>query len=300
MGIPTLHSKILFYSTTLGVSFERTLTLGRQNLYTSTKDIHHYLTKFMNVDLIDEDEFKDNEYSEPLFKNLGASKIDSMDNSSYEGATVLHDLNLPVAEDMKNKYTVIFDGGTLEHIFNFPIAIKNCMQMLRLGGHIISFTPANNQCGHGFYQFSPELFFRIFSPKNGFDPTLIAMHGGDGSQGSADVYLVKDPDDVKNRIEFESSKELSLIVVAKKIKEADLFSEFPQQSDYTSAWSAVENQATVSSPDNVSAFRTLYREKIPLKIRNRIYGLYHKIRYRKSNYRGFAKVHKEFINKLNF
>ena len=98
----------------------------------------------MNVDLIDEDEFKDNEYSEPLFKNLGASKIDSMDNSSYEGATVLHDLNLPVAEDMKNKYTVIFDGGTLEHIFNFPIAIKNCMQMLRLGGHIISFTPANN------------------------------------------------------------------------------------------------------------------------------------------------------------
>ena len=113
MGIPTLHSKILFYSTTLGVSFERTLTLGRQNLYTSTKDIHHYLTKFMNVDLIDEDEFKDNEYSEPLFKNLGASKIDSMDNSSYEGATVLHDLNLPVAE-ANNLADVLKDAKPLD------------------------------------------------------------------------------------------------------------------------------------------------------------------------------------------
>jgi hypothetical protein len=29
-------------------------------------------------------------------------------------------------------------------------------------------TPANNQMGHGFYQFSPELFFRVFSQENGY------------------------------------------------------------------------------------------------------------------------------------
>ena len=125
MGIPTLHAKILFYSTTLGVSFDRTLTLGRQNLYTSKNDIRRYVIRFMNDDLVAGDEFDDNEYSEPLFKNLGANLIDSMDNSTYEGATVLHDLNLPITEDMKNKYSVIVDGGTFEHVFNFPVAVKN-------------------------------------------------------------------------------------------------------------------------------------------------------------------------------
>jgi len=221
-----------------------------------------------------------------------------MDNSTYEGATVLHDLNLPITEDMKNKYSVIVDGGTIEHVFNFPAAVKNCMQMLRVGGHFIGFTPANNLCGHGFYQFSPELFFRIFSFKNGFDVKLMAMHGGDGSKDSTDVYLVKDPDDVKTRIEFKSKKELSLIVIAEKIKDTDLFSEFPQQSDYASVWSDEDAESKMSSAENVSTLRALYREKIPLKIRNVMYGIYHKIQYRKTNYRGFAKVHKKFVDKL--
>ena len=298
MGIPTLHAKILFYSRTLGVSFDRTLTLGRQNLYTSKNDIRRYLTRFMNDDLVAGNEFKDNEYSEPLFKNLGANLIDSMDNSTYEGATVLHDLNQPITEDMKNKYSVIVDGGTLEHVFNFPVAVKNCMQMLRVGGHFIGFTPANNFCGHGFYQFSSELFFRVFSFKNGFEVKLMAMHAGDGTKDSTDIYLVKNPDDVKTRIEFQSKKPLSLVVVAEKIKDTDLFLNHPQQSDYANLWNAKDTESTKSTKDNASTLRTLYREKIPISIRNVIYGIYYKIRYRKTNYRGFAKVHKKFVKKL--
>ena len=231
MGIPTLHAKILFYSTTLGVSFDQTLTLGRQNLYVSKNDVRRYVRRFTNDDFIAEDEFIYNAYSEPLFKNLGANLIDSMDNSTYEGATVVHDLNQPITENMKNQYTAIVDGGTCEHVFNFPAAVKNCMQMLRVGGHFISFTTANNFCGHGFYQFSPELFFRIFSSVNGFDMTLMAIHAGVGTKASTDVYLVKDPDDVKARVEFLSNKELTLVVIAQKIKDTDIFSEFPISSN---------------------------------------------------------------------
>ena len=160
-----------------------------------------------------------------------------MDNSTYQGATVIHDLNKPIGSDMKDKYSAIIDGGLLEHVFNIPVAIKNCMQMLRVGGHFISFTTANNFCGHGFYQFSPELFFRIFSSINGFDMTLMAIHAGVGTKASTDVYLVKDPDDVKTRVEFKSKKGLCLIVVAEKIKDTELFLNHPQQSDYSRVWS---------------------------------------------------------------
>ena len=84
MGIPTLHAKILFYSKTLGVSFDQTLTLGRQVLYVSKSDVRRYVGRFTNDDFIAEDDFIYNGYSEPLFKNLGANLIDSMDNSTYE------------------------------------------------------------------------------------------------------------------------------------------------------------------------------------------------------------------------
>ncbi|SVB93811.1 uncharacterized protein METZ01_LOCUS246665 [marine metagenome] len=301
MGISTLQAKILFYSTTLGVSFDQTLTLGRQNLYTSKNDIRRYVTKFMNDDLVAGDELDDNEYSEPLFKNLRASLIDSMDNSTYQGATVIHDLNKPIGSDMKDKYSAIIDGGLLEHVFNIPVAIKNCMQMLRVGGHFISFTTANNFCGHGFYQFSPELFFRIFSSINGFDMTLMAIHAGVGTKASTDVYLVKDPDDVKARVEFLSNKELTLVVIAQKIKDTDIFSEFPQQSDYARIWSAKDIESKTFSKEKISTLRAFYKKKIPLSIRNVIYRIYYyRIRYRKTNYWGFARVHKAFVDKLDF
>ena len=92
----------------------------------------------------------------------------SIDASAYENATMVHDMNLPVGDELKQKFSVVIDGGTLEHVFNFPTAIRNCMEMLKVGGHFFAHTMANNFMGHGFYQFSPELFYRVFSPENGF------------------------------------------------------------------------------------------------------------------------------------
>ena len=299
MGIPTIHAKILFYSKTLGVSFDNTLMLGRQNLYTSKKDVMAYARKFFDSDLIADKDFEESEYSEPLFKNLGAGLIDSMDNSTYEGATIIHDLNLPVGDQLKDKYNAIVDGGTLEHIFNFPIGVKNCMEMLQVGGHFISFVPANNECGHGFYQFSPELFYRVFCQENGFEVKLMAMHGGDGTSRTTDIFLVKDPDEMNNRVELLSNNPVTIIVVAKKIEESKVFELSPQQSDYSNTWTAHENSLREISDIEVSPLRAFYRKKIPKKIRDFLYHIYdEKIRYKKKNYRGFAKIHKNYVEKL--
>ena len=107
-------------------------------------------------------------YAEEFLKRLGAKETISIDASAYEGASLVHDMNLPIGDDLKRRFSVVIDGGTLEHVFNFPVAIKNCMQMVDVGGHFFVHTMANNFMGHGFYQFSPELFYRVFSPENGF------------------------------------------------------------------------------------------------------------------------------------
>ena len=63
-------------------------------------------------------------------------------------------------------------------IFNFPVAIRNLMRMAKVGGQVFLTTPANNFCGHGFYQFSPELAYRIFALENGFEPASVVFPRG--------------------------------------------------------------------------------------------------------------------------
>lgn len=101
----------------------------------------------------------------------GATEVVSINMSDYQGSSIVHDMNLPLAEkrpDLAEEFDLVIDGGTLEHVFNFPVAVANLMFLVRKGGHVLSANPANNLSGHGFYQFTPELMHRIYSGTNGF------------------------------------------------------------------------------------------------------------------------------------
>jgi hypothetical protein len=68
------------------------------------------------------------DFCEPyLIALLGADEIISIDASGYENATIIHDMNEP-AEDLAEQFDLVIDGGSLEHIFNFPVAILNVMR----------------------------------------------------------------------------------------------------------------------------------------------------------------------------
>jgi hypothetical protein len=59
--------------------------------------------------------------------------------------------------------------AALSNTFSILRAAINVGKLMWLGGHFISVTFANNFLGHGFHQFSPELYFRVFCPANGFE-----------------------------------------------------------------------------------------------------------------------------------
>ena len=145
-------------------------------------------------------------FAEPFLEALGAIEIRSFDSSAYEGATNVHDLNYPIEESFKHRFTAVIDAGTLEHIFNFPVAIKNCMEMVEVGGHFIGITPTNNFLGHGFYQFSPELFFRIFSEPNGFRVMRMVIFE---DRPRAKWFEVADPDAIKERVSLVNAQQTS-------------------------------------------------------------------------------------------
>jgi SAM-dependent methyltransferase len=97
---------------------------------------------------------------------LGAKDVFVADCSNYESPDYLIDLNLPVSNEYFEKFDVILDIGTLEHVFNLPMLLRNLNFMLKKGGEIILMNPTSNAIDHGFYSISPTLFFDYFAANN--------------------------------------------------------------------------------------------------------------------------------------
>jgi len=150
MGLNINATKLLLRLRSDGFEFGKVLTLGRQRLNLPKADLQRNLKRFGYDADARELKKKNNGYCEPFLELLGAAQVDSMDVSDYEKATLLHDLNEPIADPYKGTYNTVIDSGTLEHVFNFPVAIKNCMELIQPGGHYIGITPCNNFFGHGF------------------------------------------------------------------------------------------------------------------------------------------------------
>ncbi len=272
-----------------GATFADTVTLGRQHLSLSRTELAEVL-RSMGRSSDGAGRAARSVFADELLVDLlGIERLVSIDGSDYEGATVVHDLNHPVPERYRDAYDAVVDGGTLEHVFNFPVAIANCMNMLRVGGRFFALTPANNHCGHGFYQFSPELFFRVFTPANGFqlEHLLAIAHPFPGIELSRrrTVYAVRDPASVGGRVGLVTRRPVYLFVQAVKRERIEPFAPFPRQSDYASAWT----QRDAETGMRPGSMARLYR-LLPFALRRPLLGIYQ--RWRRDSFRNTTSYRK--------
>lgn len=110
----------------------------------------------------------DNEYAETFFEKLGFSSVDSMDFSDFENASIIQDLSADIPDALLEKFDVIYDGGTCEHIFDLPTAYRNIHKMLKPGGVLIGHSPCNNWVNHSFYQINPEMVYGFWEKTLGY------------------------------------------------------------------------------------------------------------------------------------
>ena len=192
----------------LGVNFSRTAMIGRQQTYFGVGA---------------------GPFAEEYFESLGATEITSFDANYYESAEHIHDFNLPIPDEFKSRYSVVFDGGTLEHIFDIAQAIQNCMEMVETNGHIICISPTNNYSGHGFYQLNSELFYRVFGSDNGFAVRRMWL------ARAATTEFREAPDD-QCREGNHIAGEVLVFCAAQKIERIPLFTKSIQQSGYVKLW----------------------------------------------------------------
>ncbi len=251
MGLDINGVKFLLHSLRHGVSFAQTAMIGRQTMLIDAPEFTEFMRKAGEDDAAERAaEFTgEGAYAEPLLKFLGADEVVSFDASDYESASVVHDFNTPIGDEYKERFSAVLDGGTLEHVFNFPQALMNCMEMLRVGGHFLAITPGNNYFGHGFYQFSPELFFRVFSEANGFEIERMLVFE---EIPNCDWYEITDPDVIRERVTLVNGVPSLLLIVARRTAVRPIFETIPQQSDYFAMW----NSENGGVPPNLSNERT--------------------------------------------
>jgi len=232
MGIDLHNLGLLAHAQDRGVSFARTVGIGRQALFVDPPELERHRALRGLAPLADAAAPADGpRWFEPLMQQwFGAATVDSVDASAYEQATLLHDMNLPWPEGRAGlgSYDAVLDFGCLEHVFDFPVAWRNCVALCRTGGHLFHSLPANNLSGHGFYQFSPELFFNLYQEKNGF-----ALLGVWFALKAEPRYWwkVADPAAVRHRVTLRNAHEVYMLVVAKKLRDVGALQP-PQQSDY--------------------------------------------------------------------
>lgn len=230
MGVDVHAFRLLQYAAAKAPLGE-TATLGRQSLYVddTLMQAEFGLPAMKHYGPFCE---------ELLIEQFGASSVTSFDASDYEKATVVHDMNKPLHHD--RTYDTVLDFGTLEHVFDVAAALGNVAALCKAGGRIIHVLPANNYSGHGFWQFSPELFFSLYSAPNGFAGT--------------EVYIAELDDDLHwwraatpaNAVRVEYTSASRSYVIALTTKQAALTRQDVQQSDYVANWGGVQHQATPS------------------------------------------------------
>jgi hypothetical protein len=239
MGLDVPSAQLLCCAKSIGADFSDTITIGRQNFNLSDIGV---ITSVMSTIGVPREQIStiwQSGFAEPFFALLGARQVSSVDASDYEGATYIHDFNQPLPTSLADRFSIVHDGGTIEHVFNIPQAFKNCMEMVRIGGHFIQVNVANNYMGHGFWQFGPELIYRIFSRENGFQVKAVlmhvhVMHGGGASRGR--WYKVEDPTNHHCRAELINHSPTYICTIAQRVQDKRIFETFPQQSDYVEAW----------------------------------------------------------------
>ena len=136
--------------------------------------------------------------------------------------------------------------------------------MVKQGGHFIAVTPANNFFGHGFYQFSPELFYSLLSEQNSFTETQILTQ-----DDLLRWYKIREPKTVKGRVNVSCAKNTtcSLYVVSKKISDVpDKLTVL--QSDYIETWTW--NEKNIQAEITKVSIKKFIKKIIPERIINNL------------------------------
>jgi len=168
------------------------LTLGRQTILSSSEELSSKLKKFqINWDLSTASMDKETTQAKSInesyindrsfFSSFGNSRLSVLDVTDYEGATIIHDMSVPVPKELENKYEFIFNGSILDNMFDPAQAMRNISQMLGPRGRVMHIEMATN-LAFEYLMFSVDWFLDYYVINNFYD-CVVYVCGFKGVEG---------------------------------------------------------------------------------------------------------------------
>ncbi|MCE1227550.1 MAG: class I SAM-dependent methyltransferase [Geobacteraceae bacterium] len=282
MGMIELTVKLLMKQSKKAPFVNRHLvTIGRQGICFPTSDLVKWAQQSdFNLDdtqLIAS--FRENRFptDEEFFRSLGFASVDSIDCSEYENASIICNLNSDIPEELYNRFDVVYDGGSTEHMFNVPKAFENYNKMLKVGGMVIHSLPSTGCLDHGFYMFSPTLFYDYYTQNQWDIVDFYMLNIPCNTFSNWNIYEYGEPGPMLEDVDFK--ERWTIFFIARKRAESayglnieqHFFKKLWQNKQYETA-SIVSAPADTILPGLLRRAYSMLPEKFRIKVRNELFG----------------------------
>lgn len=192
MGISLLPALFLARNAAHVTGAENGVILGRQKLHMKPRKLDRFVSvaNGLGFKLTKDDVQQPDGFTENLFNALGYPRIEAVDFSDIEDAEYIHDLNKPVPPSLREKFDIVIDGGTTEHVFHIGQALDNCHAMLKPGGIMMSYVAGTGWFGHGFFQTGPDVPWRYWHHARGYEMLEVSLMARNAPRN---IISIEDP-----------------------------------------------------------------------------------------------------------
>ncbi len=73
-------------------------------------------------------------------------------------ADIRIDLNNSIPDDLREKFDLVFDAGSVEHVMNVCQAMQNLVDIVKVGGKFVHTQFIGDQTNHGYWTISPNYY----------------------------------------------------------------------------------------------------------------------------------------------
>lgn len=114
------------------------------------------------------------------YRLLGFSDYTAIDVNELYGSLVM-DLNKDLREayGYRDRFSLVTNNGTGEHVFNQNTIYRNVHQLTKTGGVMIHVQPFIDYVNHGFFSIHPNLYHAL-SVANGYEILAMGVSNRDG------------------------------------------------------------------------------------------------------------------------
>ena len=152
------------------------IEIGAQDLNEShislVLDLPHEIPKVSRDLTHEEKSITKDMLPQQMYQKIGITQYESIDTNGHNNAHVF-DMNKDLAKDydFHEKFDLVTNFGTTEHICNQGNVFKNMHDLCNVNGIMIGIVPFQGAVDHGFFNYQP-LFFEHIALANDYDMNL--------------------------------------------------------------------------------------------------------------------------------